>query len=241
MLSQFQNLNDRLLACGYGVPDERLACECARDLATVVVEDSMPNAVIEQEPKKKPPKRPATKKTEPKVRRKVKLYRLPVPEVLLEQDDGDVEVRVTLSYFAEPNRFGRRTFRGLDLKWDMQGPHETEAQFIERVNALKRPESPDGKRRPSVRTESFSWDIGIQARSRGTVQSDRWRGKMSALAGDKLIAVVPVLGWWDQRRSLQEHAMDFSLIVSVRGAGMYAAIKPRVEAQALTVVEIQTG
>jgi hypothetical protein len=241
MLRQFQNLNDRLLACGYGLPDERLACECARDLATVIVEDSMPNAVIEEEPKKNPPKRPTTKKTEPKVRRKAKLYRLPIPESLLDQADSEVELRVTLSYFAEPNKFGRRTFRGLDLKWDMQGPHETADQFIERVNALKRSRSVDGKRKQPVRTESFNWDVGIQTRSRGTVQSDRWRGKMSALAGDKLIAIVPILGWWDQRRPLREQAMNFSLIATVSGPGVYAVIKPHVEAQIQAVVEIQTN
>lgn len=51
------------------------------------------------------------------------LYRLPVPDELLGTTDTDVELRVTLSYFAEPNTFRRRVFHGLDLKWDMQGPH----------------------------------------------------------------------------------------------------------------------
>jgi hypothetical protein len=233
MLSQFQNANDRLLACGYGVPDEALAVECARDLATVIVEDSMPNAVIEGVPKKRPPKRPTTKPTEPKVRRKAKLYRLPIPEALLGQGDVDVELRVTLSYFAEPNKYGRRTFHGLDLKWDMQGPQETEAQFIERVNAHKRTE-----RSPLVRTKSFDWQIGIQPRGRGTVQSDRWRGRLSALAGNKLIAILPVLGWWEQRRALREQEAGFSLIVTLRAPGIYAAIKPLVEAQTQVVVEV---
>jgi len=76
MLEDFPGLNDRLLASGYGAPNESLASECAQGVATVVVEDSMPSAVIEEEPKKKPPKKATTKTTEPKVRRKVKLYRL---------------------------------------------------------------------------------------------------------------------------------------------------------------------
>ncbi len=67
----------------------------------------MPNAVIEQEPKKKAPKRATTKTMELKVRRKVKLYELPLPETLLTDADPDVELRVTLSYFTEPNKFGR--------------------------------------------------------------------------------------------------------------------------------------
>lgn len=230
MLEDFPGLNDRLLACGYGVPSERLASECAQGIATIVLEDTMPNAVIEEEPKKVPPKKSTTKTTEPKVRRKLKLYRLPLPESLLSESDPSVELRVTLSYFTEPNKFGRRTYHGLDLKWDMQGPHEPEAAFLERINVLKRPLNAKGKRVKSAKTRSFNWTVGIQSRSRGTVQSDRWRGSMSELVGDKLIAIVPVLGWWDQRRALRTQEMPFSLVVSVFGPGVYAAIKPRIEA-----------
>lgn len=238
MLDQFRGINDRLLACGYGVPDERLASECAQGVATIVVEDKLPNAVIEDEPKKTAPKRSTTKATEPKPRRKVKVYRVPIPQSLLTEPDPDVELRVTLSYFAEPNKFGRSTFHGLDLKWDMQGPQESDDAFLQRINVLKRPKGPDGMPMKVATTKSFEWDMGIQLRSRGTVQSDRWRGKMSALAGDKLIAIVPVLGWWDQRRNLKTQDMHFSLTVSVFGPGVYAAIKPRVEAESLVVVEV---
>jgi hypothetical protein len=239
MTRQFAGINDRLLACGYGVPDERLARECAQDRATVVLEDVMPNGLFEEEPKKTAPKRLTTKTTAPKLRRKVKLYRLPIPHDLLGDADPDVELRVTLSYFAEPNKFGRRVFHGLDLKWDMQGPQESEAEFLQRINLQKRPKGPDGKRKKVANKKSFAWDLGIQLRSRGTVQSDRWHGKMSALAGDKLIAIVPVLGWWDQRRQLRTQDLHFSLVVSVLGPGVYAAIKPHVEAAAQAKIEVE--
>ena len=238
MVEDFPGLNDRLLACGYGVPDERLASECAQGIATIVVEDSMPNAIIAEEPKKKPPKKPTTKTTEPKFRRKVKLYRLPLPETLMTDTDPEVELRVTLSYFTEPNKFGRRTYHGLDLTWDMQGPQESEKAFVERINALNRPKDANGKAIKTAKTKSFDWDLSINQRSRGTVQSDRWRGKMSELVGDKLIAIVPVLGWWDQRKALRLQEMNFSLIVSVFGPGVYAAIKPRVEAEASITIDV---
>lgn len=237
MCDDFPNLNDRLLACGYGIPDELLASQCTQGVATIVVEDSMPNAVIEEVPKKTPPKRPETKTTEDKIRRKVKIVRLPLPESLLSDADPDVELRVTLSYFAEPNRFGRRTYHGLDLKWDMQGPQETEEAFLSRINTLNRPKDAAGKPlKVTNKATSFNWQIGIQRRSRGTVQSDRWCGKMSALSGDKLIAIVPVLGWWDQRLPLLTEEMKFSLVISVLGPGVYGAIKPRVEVE--TTVEV---
>lgn len=238
MIEDFPGMNDRLLACGYGSPNEQLASECAHGVATIVVEDSMPNAVIEEEPKKKAPKRATTKTTEPKARRKVKMYRLPIPETLLTSDDPEVELRVTLSYFTEPNKFGRRTYHGLDLKWDMQGPQESKDAFIQRINVLKREQDDEGKRVKAAKTESFPWDIGIRARSRGTVQSDRWRGKMSALVGDKLIAIYPVLGWWDQRKDLKTQEMNFSLVVSVFGPGVYAAIKPRIKAETAITIDV---
>jgi hypothetical protein len=121
----------------------------------------------------------------------------------------------------------------------MQGPHETADAFIQRINVLKRETDNEGKRVKPAKTESFPWDIGIRARSRGTVQSDRWRGRMSQLIGlngDKLIAIVPVLGWWEQRKALRFQEMNFSLVVSVFGPGVYAAIKPRVETSVLVEV-----
>ncbi|MDP3207524.1 MAG: S8 family peptidase [Rhodoglobus sp.] len=238
MREDFPGRDDRLLACGYGVPDWRLASTCAQGVATIIVEDSMPNAVIEEEPKRKPPKKNTTKATEPKVRRKVKLFRLPIPESLLSDVDPDVEMCVTLSYFTEPNKFGRRTYHGLDLKWDMQGPQESADAFLQRINVLKRTKDADGNRTKPASTKSFEWEIGIQSRSRGTVQSDRWRGKMSALVGDKLIAIVPVLGWWDQRKALKTQQMDFSLLVSVFGPGVYAAIKPKIEAETAVTIDV---
>ncbi len=216
------------------VPDQRIASQCAQRVATVIVEDVMPNAVIEEEPKKAAPKRPTTKTTEPRQRRKVKLYRLPLPESLLVDSDPDAELRVTLAYFTEPNKFGRTVFHGLDLKWDMQDPQESEDQFLQRVNVLKRPKGPDGKP-VKIPTTKFDWAIKTNMRSRGTVQSDRSCGKMSAIVGDKLI--VPVLGWWDQRPAPRMQEMQFSLVVSIFGPGVYAAIKPRIEAEASVSVE----
>ena len=171
MRLQFEDLDERLAVCGYGVPDPLLATQCAQNRATVIVEDRIANAIPVEQPKKKPPKRKETKANETKLRRHVKFFRLPVPESLLDDPDDQVELRVTLSYFAEPNTFRRHVSHGLDLKWDMQGPSEREDQFIRRVNDLERT--------PGVRdwARSFDWDVGIQRRSRGTVQSDRWAGR----------------------------------------------------------------
>jgi len=70
-------------------------------------------------------------------------------------------------------------------------------------------------RRPGRSTGTSASRLEAEAPSRAT----RWRRKMSALVGDKLIAIVPVLGWWDQRTALRTQEMKFSLIVSVFGPG----------------------
>ena len=225
MEAQFAQIDERLQVCGYGVPDSLLAKGCAAERATVIIEGSMPNGLFEDVPKAKKPKKSTTKTTEPRIRRRIQFFNLPVPEdLLLQSPELEVELRVTLSYFAEPHTTGRRVERGLDLRWNMQGPTETADKFRRRMNKLDRAGKEDFD-------QSFAWDIGINRRSRGTVQSDRWRGPASMLAGNKLIAVYPVLGWWERRDALRTEEMNFSLIVTVMAGGLdiYTPIKQAVE------------
>lgn len=222
MLEQFPNIDERISICGYGLPDFRLASECLRERATVIVEDRIPNAVFETDGKIE------------RKRRLAKFFRLPVPEEAL-VNAGEVELRVTLSYFAEPNTSRRKQYRGLDLAWDMQGPSETEDKFRRRVNKLLRDK---GVKEQS--SGSFDWTVKKQRRSHGTVQGDRWVGDGALLAGNKLIAVYPVLGWWDRRKGLESLEQPFSLLVSVRaksGIDIYTAISTSLHA----VVELPAG
>lgn len=233
MLQQFPDLPDRLAACGYGVPNAELARSCATDCATVIIEDVIANRVEEHRPKKVPLKRPGTPTTEVHEVKVVRFFRLPVPmELLLDDPHRRVGLRVTLSYFAEPNTFRRRQDRGMDLRWDMQGPGEGEDEFRTRINKLARGEG------PGPGTKSFDWAVGFQRRSRGTVQSDRWFGAAPDLAGDKLIAVYPVGGWWDDRQAMRLALMRFSLLVTIQADGLpvYAPLAAALGAGHPTVV-----
>ena len=199
MRAQFANKDQRLALCGYGVPNLAFASECARERTTVVFEDDIPNAV---------------KDDANRWRRTMGLYRLPVPSEFADEQ-LDIELRVTLSYFAEPKRSRSTVEYGMDLRWDMQGPTESEDDFLKRINADARDpdeSAPDGG-------GSFQWEIGRQRRSRGTVQSDRWVGPAAQIAGSRLIAVYPIRGWWDRRSDLRGETMDFSLVATVRALG----------------------
>ncbi len=235
MVEQFANLDERLAAFGYGIPNEGFARGCARERATVIVEDEMPNGIAEEATRGEASKQTETKGRKTKYGRIAKFFRLPIPEdPLVDLDSESVELRVTLSYYPEPNIERRRGYNGLDLRWDMQGPQEGEEEFRARINRLQRGKDYDAEKKPS----SFPWAIGIERRSRGTVQSDRWRGAAAILAGERLIAVYPALGWWDRREALKTESMPFSLIatVCVPGLEIYTPIRTAVE----VLVEVPT-
>lgn len=237
MVEQFESRRDRVRVCGYGATELDVACECTRSRATIVVEDEMKNTVYERQIQGESQKELENEETQMEFVRRMKLFKLPLPLDYTNNNDAQVELRVTLSYFAEvTHRYGK-VHQGLSLYWDMQGPQETMSQFFERINMDKRPKNKSGKRVRTSKSKSFEWDIGIESRSRGTVQSDRWKGTMSELSGDKLIAIMPVYGWWDRHKKLKERGVKFSLVVSVIGPGVYSSIEPQISGAIESLIE----
>lgn len=224
MRRAFRNRKDELLSvCGYGVPDIGTATSCIRNRATMIFEDELAGIYSGDERKEE---------------RRIKFYEIPVPEELANSNE-EVGLRVTLSYFAEPNGYRRRVSRGLDLAWKIQGPNEDREQFRARVNGETRKElKKAGVPRPE--TKDFPWEVGPQKRGRGTVQSDRWIGPASFVAGKKLLAVYPVNGWWDFRKPFKTKAQRFSLIVTVQTAGfdIYTPISVQVGNLGASLVEV---
>ena len=127
--------------------------------------------------------------------------------------------------------------RGMGLYWDMQGPAETPEQFRARVNAALRDET----HYAPANGQGFGWELGIRRRRRGTVQADRWSGDGAMLAGSKLIAVMPVGGWWDQRKDYRHLSTRFSLVatVIVPGVDVYSAIELAVTAPATIEAHVE--
>jgi hypothetical protein len=152
--------------------------------------------------------------------REMHLHRLPWPrDVLQELGETEVTLRVTLSYFIEPNpaRRGWRTrhrYASHGLRFDVKTGDESIDEFRRRLN--KQAITEDGEA-PSTSSDSVEWMLGDQVRHRGSLHSDIWNGTAVELAERDAIGVYPVSGWWKEqpRRDRSEFGARYALIVSI--------------------------
>jgi hypothetical protein len=161
------------------------------------------------------------------------LHALPWPtETLQALGDTPVTLRVTLSYFIEPNpgeRGGidKYAYQSHALRFDVRRPLETEATFRRRINAQAADEE---QGRPAAGAADQGWTIGKRLRTRGSLLSDSWSGTAAALANRGQLAVFPAVGWWRDRPSHLrfERTARYALLVSIEAPvvqqDLYASI-----------------
>ena len=213
-----------LRRCGFGVPDlGRALWSVSNSLIMVIQESLFPF-------KRDPGKQPAT--------RDMHLHNLPWPvDVLEDMGETQVEMRVTLSYFIEPNpsqrgAASRYRYASHGLRFDVKRPPESINAFRSRINAAARDEE-EGTARDHG---DSAWLIGAQNRHRGSLHGDIWRGNAADLASRECIAVYPALGWWRSRPKLERYdqAARYALIVSIRAPetdiDLYTAVANRIGA-----------
>ena len=148
------------------------------------------------------------------------VHELPWPrEVLADLGETQVILRVTLSYFIEPNpaRRGwkrRYIYASHGLRFEVKAATETIPQFEKRMNqkALFEEEGC-----PNAPSDTESWFLGEQARNRGSLHSDIWEGTAADLAERGCIGVFPVGGWWKEsvKRDRSDYGVRYALIVSI--------------------------
>jgi len=201
--AQYRNL---IRHCGFGVPDLARAMWSASNSLTLIVQEEL------QPFEKEKDKDPAT--------RDMHLHDLPWPQDELQAlGETEVEMRVTLSYFIEPNPAERgisRRYRyeSHGLRFDVKRPAETVDAFRARINRLARDEG-EGT---ATRGSDPRWMLGSKLRHRGSIHCDIWRGTAADLAGRGILAVYPTLGWWKTRVGLQRYnkRSRYALVVSIR-------------------------
>lgn len=192
--------------CGFGKPDLERALWSVANSLTMVVQDNL-----------KPFKRD---KGKPVSLNEMNLHRLPWPiEALQDLGETEVEMRVTLSYFIEPNPStrgvrSRYRYESHGLRFDMKRSTETLNDFRRRVNLVAREESSGS----SGRSEGQGWLIGPNSRHRGSLHGDIWQGTAVDLAEKGCIAVYPATGWWKTRQALEKYdrTARYALVVSIK-------------------------
>ena len=173
--------------CGFGVPNLERALWTVDNSLTLLVQGTL------QPFEKERGKSAAT--------REMHLHRLPWPKDALQSlGETDVEMRVTLSYFIEPNPSqrgnSRYRYQSHGLRFDVKRSEESVDEFRKRINKNVKSEAPNPD------TSDPHWLLGTNNRHRGSLHSDIWRGSAADLASRAHVAVFPTIGWWRTRHQL---------------------------------------
>jgi hypothetical protein len=152
--------------------------------------------------------------------REMHILQLPWPrEVLRELGETEVRLRVTLSYFIEPNpgRRGwkrRHRYASHGLRFDVNSRTETLDEFRKRLNRRALEENEE---KPTGNTDSENWLLGEQARNKGCVHTDVWEGTAADLAERGVIGIYPVSGWWKDQpnRDRSDKGVPYSLVATI--------------------------
>ena len=139
-----------------------------------------------------------------------------------ESPTSPVALRVTLSYFVEPNpsRRGWQSkfrYQSHGLRLAVKGSTETDERFGQRINKLEREEREEGDDEALGDPDVTHWFLGAQLRSRGSIHSDEWRGTAAQLAAKSHIAVFPVGGWWKDWKDSERYMTQvrYALVVTL--------------------------
>lgn len=225
MLERFGPLNNKrdyerlIRRCGFGVPDLQRALWSARNSLTLVAQESF---------------QPFERKSNRTNLKELQIHEIPWPVQALRDLGGvEIELRVTLSYFIEPNpaergHLYRHRYASHGFRFDVRGAAESPEEFRKRLNKAARAE---GEKSPGTADPS-GWLVGSDARHRGSLHSDIWRGTAADLANRQHVAVYPVSGWWKERHNLGRWQRDarYALVLSINA--------PEVEVDLYTPVRV---
>jgi hypothetical protein len=186
---------------GYGIPNMDRARYSANNSMSIIAQRSMkPFKIVAG----------STKTDE------FHLFELPWPvDVLQELLNVKVKIKVTLSYFIEPNPGNKQyehaaSYISHGLRFKMVDKNERKDAFLARVSKAMETEDyePEGV---------DNWVLGDRLRNKGSIHKDIWMGPAVELAAKNLIAVHPVSGWWRTRKQLQRYDNEifYSLIITI--------------------------
>lgn len=215
---------DVLHRFGFGIPSEERVLENAKNILTLIVQQPIrPLRVVE------------SLDARGKLQKRVNLgqmawHDLPWPKEALRQlGEVEVELRVTLCHFPEPNptevaRNRPDWYSGYSLTFDVKRPTEREGEALRRVNAIERERL--GK---PAKTDKLNWTFGPLLRGHGSLQHDIWTGTAAALADMGAVMVMPKKGWWSGRPDYWEEEGRYALVVSITSPSQDVEIYNQIE------------
>lgn len=163
------------------------------------------------------------------------LIQLPWPiEALRNIASSNVELKITLSYFIEPNPQNkgyksRFSYQSHGLRFKFISPNQTLENFKASIN--KEDVYDEYKNSDS---ESKGWLMGANLRTKGSIHSDIWKGTAAELMTMNTIAIYPVSGWWKSAKAKErwKNKIRYSLIISIdckEDIDIYSAIINKIE------------
>mgnify|MGYP001487109238 FL=1 len=174
-------------------------------------------------------------------------YALPIPRRMLEElENEQVELKITLSYFIDPNpglsaNVDPQRYQSHGLRFDLKRKTETLDVFKRRVNASERE---DPRVAPQREDDDGRWLLGPQSVSAGSLHCDVWTGPAIELAGRDTLCIKPVVGWSRTRaaREICNATRRYSLIVTLKARNseidLYTPISALVPVEVPVEVEI---
>lgn len=199
---------DSLVRCfGYGVPDTRQLLSSADNALTLIAQGSIT---------------PFHKDGDDVKPRELKIHQLPWPkDVLAGLGKTRVTLRITLSYFIEPNPGDRGWttkygYQSHGLRFALKHNLESQAKFEARIN--KAAQGDDYQRTRFAESGSWVFKRNQPLATSGSVHSNIWTGDADALAERGSIAVFPTYGWWNKRPNLKgyEKSSRYALVATIR-------------------------
>jgi len=233
MKARFNPLNDNkenlLRYCGFGAPDFMKALRSAANSLTLIAQDEL---------------QPFDKINGRYQTFDMHLHSIPWPEDVLQGlGETDVDMKVTLSYFIEPNPASRGwtkkfNYASCGLRFEVKRPLESVAHFMQRINKAAR----DEEYSRTTGGSSSNWFLGTNLRSKGSLHSDHWSGTASELSQCGYVAVYPVTGWWKERHQLGRwnRKARYSLIVSISTPRIDVDLYTPIINQIKPVIQIET-
>ncbi|AEE54469.1 S8 family peptidase [Haliscomenobacter hydrossis] len=200
-----------LRTVGYGVPLLTKALHSANNSLTLIAERNI---------------QPYQKTNKKHIKyNEYHLYELPWPSKVLANElfDQDVTLKVTLSYFIEPNP-GKRSaeyaqsvqYHSHSLEFSVIKPQESIEQFKRRISAYSETPDEETELKEEVNFKGEPWEIN-RPRLRGSVKKDFFTMSGAEMATRHVIAVYPKSGWYKTRKKLDRanSKVRYSLIVSL--------------------------